>query len=236
MVLSHLTLNPASSHVQHLLAIPYELHRIVMRAFPVPLAPGAERVLFRVDLHPPPAAPSLLVQSHTQPDWSWLETTPGRRYLLPLDEPNPAVMALTLSFVVGQVLAFRLLANPTCKTARAGRSQRVGLTRAQEQCAWLERKAAAGGFRLRDVHLNNLGVIDGGITGTGSQPTQFLAVRFDGVLEVTAPGSFAATIRSGIGSGKGFGFGLLSVAPPHIVDWMPFPSLAHPAAFPTSWG
>ena len=36
-------------------------------------------------------------------------------------------------------------------------------------------------------------------------------VRFDGVLEVTDPVSFAATLDSGIGSGKAFGFGLLSV-------------------------
>jgi CRISPR system Cascade subunit CasE len=39
-----------------------------------------------------------------------------------------------------------------------------------------------------------------------------LAVQFDGVLEVTDPAKFLETVRQGIGSAKGFGFGLLSLA------------------------
>jgi len=38
-------------------------------------------------------------------------------------------------------------------------------------------------------------------------------VRFDGTLEVTEPEIFLETVRQGIGSGKGLGFGLLSLAP-----------------------
>ena len=36
---------------------------------------------------------------------------------------------------------------------------------------------------------------------------------FDGVLEVNDPDIFIKSIESGIGSAKGFGFGLLSIAP-----------------------
>ena len=39
------------------------------------------------------------------------------------------------------------------------------------------------------------------------------SARFDGILEVTDPAAFAATIAAGIGPAKAFGFGLLSVAP-----------------------
>jgi CRISPR system Cascade subunit CasE len=39
------------------------------------------------------------------------------------------------------------------------------------------------------------------------------AVLFDGVLEVTDPVAFRNTLAAGVGPGKGFGFGLLSVAP-----------------------
>jgi CRISPR system Cascade subunit CasE len=42
---------------------------------------------------------------------------------------------------------------------------------------------------------------------------EFLAVRFEGVLAVTDPEVFRATVAAGIGSGKAFGFGLLSVGP-----------------------
>jgi CRISPR system Cascade subunit CasE len=40
----------------------------------------------------------------------------------------------------------------------------------------------------------------------------FLAIWFEGLLEVTDPQRFAATLACGVGSGKAFGFGLLSVA------------------------
>ena len=39
------------------------------------------------------------------------------------------------------------------------------------------------------------------------------SVRYDGILEVTDPDKFRKTLASGIGPGKAFGFGLLSVAP-----------------------
>jgi CRISPR system Cascade subunit CasE len=38
------------------------------------------------------------------------------------------------------------------------------------------------------------------------------AVRFEGILCVTNPEQFVATVESGIGSAKSFGFGLLSLA------------------------
>jgi len=38
------------------------------------------------------------------------------------------------------------------------------------------------------------------------------SVRYDGILEVTDPDKFRNTLLRGIGPGKGFGFGLLSVA------------------------
>jgi CRISPR system Cascade subunit CasE len=38
-------------------------------------------------------------------------------------------------------------------------------------------------------------------------------VQFRGTLEVTDPVKFAETYQSGIGSAKGFGFGMLLLAP-----------------------
>jgi hypothetical protein len=40
------------------------------------------------------------------------------------------------------------------------------------------------------------------------------AVRFDGLLQVVDPQRVLETVRRGIGSGKGLGFGLLSLAKP----------------------
>jgi CRISPR system Cascade subunit CasE len=43
-------------------------------------------------------------------------------------------------------------------------------------------------------------------------PLRFGAVLFEGRLEVTDRELFLTALREGIGSGKAFGFGLLSVA------------------------
>ena len=41
---------------------------------------------------------------------------------------------------------------------------------------------------------------------------ELFSVQFDGVLQVVEPALFVHAIAAGIGSGKAFGFGLLSVA------------------------
>jgi len=43
-----------------------------------------------------------------------------------------------------------------------------------------------------------------------------LAVTFDGILRVTDPELFTQTLAQGVGTAKGLGFGLLSLAPPRV--------------------
>ena len=213
MYLSRLILNPRTRRVQRELAEPYEMHRSLMKAFPPDLAPGEERVLFRVDEHPHLGL-TLLVQSWDVPDWSWLAEEGARGYLLPVAEPNPAVKPFDLHPVAGQTLAFRLRANPTVKTKREGRPVRNGLFDETTQQAWLVRKAETGGFRILSVNSVAEGKIGGGMKHDDTtHKLTLLAVRFDGVLQVTDPERLIAAVETGIGSAKGFGFGLLSLAP-----------------------
>jgi len=92
------------------------------------------------------------VQSQTRPSWDWLS---HKDYLLaeaelPLEVENPAVKAVTFHLQPGQILAFRLRANPTVKKDRPGEKQgrRVGIYDEAGQIDWLRRKASAGGFRI----------------------------------------------------------------------------------------
>ena len=213
MYLSRLILNPRSWSVRRDLAHPYEMHQAIMRAFPQNLKLTEERVLWRVDEHPRTKAPALLVQSQSLPDWSWLEGERG--YLLPVDEPNPAAKPLNLQLTVGQTLGFRLLANPTFKTKSNGRPVRQGILKEEDQRAWLVRKAEASGFRFLSVRLSPYSLVKGGEIQEGDKKhaTHFLAVQFDGILQVTDPARLIQAVQTGIGSGKGFGFGLLSLAP-----------------------
>src|SRR5262249_52889455 len=138
------------------------------------------------------------------PDWSSLQAVNG--YLL----GPPTTKPFDPAFAAGQRLCFRLRANPTVK--RDGR--RRPLLEEGEQRAWFDRKGAAAGFRVVRAEVTPEGA------SCGRQPAQggtltlpHHAVRFDGLLAVTDPGRLRQALRTGIGSAKGFGFGLLSLAP-----------------------
>jgi len=211
MYLSRLILNPLSRRVQKEIANPYEMHRTIMRAFPESVDEDSERVLFRVDQHPRQGTLCLLVQSLGQPDWSWIPGEKGHRYLEQGVADNPAVKAFDPDFEKGQTLVFRLRGNPTVK--RNGK--RVGLYRYEEQEKWLKRKAEAGGFRVLQARASEEGLTKGKLhRDEETHQLKLLAVRFDGVLAVTDPELFSRTLARGIGSAKGLGFGLLSLARP----------------------
>jgi CRISPR system Cascade subunit CasE len=223
MYLSRLMLNPRHRKVQRDLADPYQLHRTVLSGFPTGgvhlqrATPDAAGVLYRVD--DDRGRLMLLVQSQQPPDWGSLPED----YLLPADpfDPvgdNPAVKPFDPHFQPGQRLAFRLRANPTKrlgKSAERDVGKRVGIYDADKQVAWMERKAAAAGFRLLTLTIGGDDTQKGVIPQEAGPALklQLLAVRFDGILQVTDPSAFSAALTGGIGSGKAWGCGLLSLAP-----------------------
>jgi len=208
MHLSRLTLNPRTRRVQRELADPYQLHRTLMRCFPDGLeSPEHERVLFRVDTDRRTDVPVVLMQSHLAPEWGWLAEPGARGYLMSAPESKE----FTLALAPGQPLAFRLRANPTVR--RGGKRQ--PLYREEDQLTWLTRKGEQGGFRV----LHSSAVQEGDQTAwvhrdEGILKATLFAVRFDGLLHVTDPERLWRAVCTGIGSGKGLGFGLLSLAPP----------------------
>ena len=204
MYLSKLVLNPASRRVRTEIGRPYELHRTLMQAFPL-AEEGLGRVLFRLDTSKESNTLTLLVQSEKEPDWKPLDK--AEDFLL---EPAQSKL-FSPTFRGGQPCRFRLRANPTVK--RQGK--RFGIVKEDEQLAWLHRKGAAGGFDPVSVVVSPERKMQDKMTDRAETPHNLtlVAVRFDGLLSVTNPAVFCQTLANGIGSGKGFGFGLLSVAP-----------------------
>lgn len=220
MYLSQLILNPHSRQVQREISNIYQMHRTIMTAFPENL-PKDERILFRLDVDRRNVI-KLLVQSQYQPNWEFISTS-SKDYLLPpslmdIDAPNPAVTQFDLSktLLPNQILAFRLRANPTIKKDRPGKKQghRIGIYDETSQIEWLNRKAELGGFRILSVRSSQEEKISDTIfrQNSSDQRMEMLAILFDGVLQITDPNKVNDAIRNGIGSGKGFGFGLLSLA------------------------
>jgi CRISPR system Cascade subunit CasE len=252
LYLSRLILNPRSRQVMGEIAHPYEMHRTLMRAFPKATDDTQAKardefgVLFRADVDERRGVVKVYVQSNVPPDWSFLDGLDD--YLLrgtgmPEHEFRD-VMEKFEKTQSGQILSFRLRANPTKRNARKDmtgekpdplKGKRVELQREDEQVAWLVgkgrggREGVPGGFELlmekgedaegREGLIPRVNVCcEGKQTGrkrdaSAGHAMTHLAVVFDGLLRVTDRDAFVETLVRGIGSGKAYGFGLLSVAP-----------------------
>lgn len=206
MYLSMLRLNPRSRKALTESSRPYELHRSLLKAFPAKEEDGTGRVLFRLDTDEKTGGMSILVLSDKEPSWVSLNGFSKFISESKYKEYEPVVSE-------GQVLRFRLRANPTKRSKQNGK--REGVLKAEDQTTWLQRKGEIGGFEIIDVNAMDEGFSRDSLTDSVQvkHAVTMLSVRFDGILRVTDADAFRETLISGIGSAKGFGFGLLSIAP-----------------------
>jgi CRISPR system Cascade subunit CasE len=236
LYLAQLNLNPRTREVRRDLADCQQMHRTLLAAFPekTQTEAGARQefgVLYRVEIHQRTGVVSVLVQSAFQPDWSKLP--PG--YLLTTPDEPKEIGSVYQSLQAGQRLRFRLRANPTKCVARQHRpadaqrdGKRVELRNQADQLAWLRRKAAEGGFDLVQINLapDNESVVNvaqaqvrevgkafGWREDGGQRRKLTLALAmFEGELVIGDTAKFYQVLRQGIGRGKAYGCGLLSLA------------------------
>lgn len=217
MYLSRLLLNPRSRQARREAADPYQLHRTLMNAFAGKRDESG--VLHRLDVDARTGSLMLLVQSQARPDWGFLAE---RDYLLPADPfgslDNPAVKPFDLPLRTGQLLNFRLRANPTVKKVRRDgmgerrNSNRVPLVHEAAQVEWLQKQAAKNGFRLLHLDVSQPASATSYKRDNGG-PITLYTVQFDGRLQVVDPDALRQAIVQGIGPARAFGCGLLSLAP-----------------------
>ena len=190
----------------------YTLHTVLWKAFP---GPGARPFLFRADrqldaVDDGPRPILALVQSIQEPRWSISEVLSA--------EMHPVERTLA----EGDQLRFLLRANPT--VARKGRKEpkfkgvegdaflaargrRVAIVRDDARLAWLARKADANGFAIETSAIVRAQTV---FWSKGSRRARHDGVDFEGTLRVTDGAKLRDAIQGGVGSGKAFGFGLLS--------------------------
>jgi CRISPR system Cascade subunit CasE len=221
MFVSQLTLNRYSRQVQSELAQPYEMHRtlttrcfdataiVAQRNTPRAGADGAHGLLFRLDVDPRTGDLVLLTQSRVQPNWSGLPSDYA------INVRGPKDFDLTGKLTPGQTFRFRLRASPT---RRLGNStpfkqdigKRVPIRKEDEQLAWLDRKGEQHGFKVTRVQISQKDLQYG---HKASHDMRWHSVCFDGILTVQDPDALLSAVECGIGTAKGMGFGLLSLAP-----------------------
>jgi CRISPR system Cascade subunit CasE len=207
MYLSRLVLNERHQTVQRDLGNAHALHQRIMQAFPDEQreSPRADwNVLFRQE----PDSSVVLVQSGIEPTWTHL---PPKYLSDRLDHPlevkpfEPQASYLQ----PGQILQFRLKANPSKRDNQTRKL--IGLFKEADQLAWLERQASQHGFKLMGVDVVPTANVFG-IKTTGKAPIRLLTVIYQGTLQVTDSALLINAIQQGIGRGRSYGCGLLSIA------------------------
>lgn len=244
MYLTRITLSPTAYRARNLLANTQTLHAALAASFPVSSerhkdGSPVERILWRLDYRAGMAEPILFVASPNGPDLDEAQEriTTGDRIVT--KDYQPLLDRLT----AGDVYSFRLAANPTRYERRDAKTEtpsghlvthgRVPLHRHDEQIAWLVGKFATAGAELLPV-AGTQRVLDVVVTGEksdnftrrgsssngtrGSSPGRngvtIKRVGYTGHLTVTDPAPFRTALVAGIGPAKGYGCGLLTLAPP----------------------
>ena len=134
-----------------------------------------------------------------------------------------AVREIAPSFLSHRYYAFDLRANPVkCLIQRDERGERqrhgkrVPLVQPAELRAWIDRKGQAGGFQIVAAKPLEIGPVVKSHFRKKEHAACHGGVQFRGVLEVTDRKKFTETYYAGVGSAKGFGFGLLLLAPVNL--------------------
>lgn len=226
MYISQLKLDLSSNIARRDFAKIYEMHRSILRAFPEEGEGGPGRVLYRIDLLRREGIALVLVQSDKKPDWNLLN--PAVDYFASV----PEVKEFNPNFKNGQTFTFCLRANPTYrkKEPEGQKGRRLGLYSESDLATWFLRKANHAGFMVTDLEesiaearpCKNLVIIKEGRMEVhrpvGGRVQTHDAVKFEGKITVIDSELFLKALESGLGSGKGFGFGLLSLAPLRVSE------------------
>jgi CRISPR system Cascade subunit CasE len=202
MYLSKLVLNEREKAIYGDLGNAHKLHQRIMQGFPDESVDNPRQqwhILYRQE----PDSLIILVQSAIEPDWSRLPID----YLLSSDFKQLNWDAK--QFSIGNLYQFRLKANPSKRDKETRKT--IGMFRREDQIAWLERKSAQHGFQTTGIDVIPVPKTYG-TKAKGTKPIQIHSVIFQGILQVTDSSSFVQCLREGIGRGRSYGCGLLSIA------------------------
>ncbi|MEX3610774.1 type I-E CRISPR-associated protein Cas6/Cse3/CasE [Rothia sp. LK2588] len=219
MWFSSISINPQKRMGRILLANRQEMHKAVLQAFP-PHAIGQTggRVLWRLDSEK--HAHTLYVVSPVEPDFTHIVENAG---WLSQTWNSIDYGGFLEKLMVGQEWGFRLQANPVKRQHIAGgRGKVLPHVTPIQQVHWLVNRSERLGFttmphegeepsvsvtRREDLRFDRN---DENLGGRRRQVT-LRNVQFDGVLKVTDADALKSALINGIGKGKAYGCGLMTL-------------------------
>ncbi|MFI2764826.1 type I-E CRISPR-associated protein Cas6/Cse3/CasE [Streptomyces echinatus] len=205
---------PASRDARSDLADSVALHRRLMSLFPDHAGPdprAALGVLHRID--DDPTGPYVLLQSHHQPDLNRLPHHYGQA-------ATRTLTPLLATLHSGAHIHFRCTASPVRKPGATTRALYdlpavVPLHGAHADQWWL-RQADTAGLKILTLNAQPVDSATGirGKRGSSDQQrVRHARTRFDGTAVVIDPDQLRTKITQGIGRGKAYGCGLLTISP-----------------------
>jgi CRISPR system Cascade subunit CasE len=212
---------------------PYQLHQIIWKGFPgIESAEGSRPFLYRHNEEE--KCHSILVQSAVKADWKHLDDeAEGTTTQIRTFDPEGLKLGTRFRFFVrtNPIVERKGYADKASRRIVVGSkldyvAGKLGVEvetlddREKRLTEWIERKGAEGGFAIeRDELSRPLLMIAPNHDYTirrsrnrNDDPMTFTGVDFEGILRITDATAFANTLKQGIGRGKAFGFGLLTVA------------------------
>lgn len=226
MFISRIPLNKVRYGARQLIGSPYKLHAAVECSFPPDAVRKNDegRILWRLDALTNDKGVWLYVVSPEKPDFTYIVEQAGWPMHEEWETKNYAPLLERIA--KGQQWHFRLRANPARKASEdKGRRHRAegivgkiqGHVTVDQQMQWLIDRSASHGFKILD---NEAGQSDVVVKERhkeqfkrGDATVTLVTAVFEGHLEVTDADLFRETLCQGIGRAKGFGCGLLTVAP-----------------------
>ncbi|MFF8367073.1 type I-E CRISPR-associated protein Cas6/Cse3/CasE [Rhodococcus erythropolis] len=210
--LTRIVPSPHSRHARRDLGDAVSLHKRLMSLFPDNAGTDPRAtfgVLHRIE--DAPTGPYILLQSHHRPN---LDNLPEHYGKTALRELTPLLSTLS----TGTRIHFRCTANPVRKPGATTRALYnlpavVPLHGAHADEWWL-RQADTAGLKILSLHSQPLDTATGVRGRNGDQQhIRHARTRFDGTAAVIDPDQLRTKITEGIGRGKAYGCGLLTIAP-----------------------
>lgn len=221
---SKVDLNPHRRGARKLIGNPQAMHAAVMSAFPPGLLENSQRqgrVLWRLDsTHP---EHRLYVVSPEEPDLQHVVEQAGWSTSPPLSTDYSRFLRQLRQ---GQEWRFRLRANPVKAVREPGASRGKVLPHVTpaQQLSWLAGRAEKLGFALSDAPAEVGAEFSlTSVTGRGDRHFNRFSeagdksrvtlrqAQFDGMLTITDVELFRGALINGIGRGKAYGCGLMTL-------------------------